>query len=377
MQYYNPVSIVNSPGARSQLALCCASKEVLIICTQSAFERFATDKHLSALFSLPNCKFEHDFSSNPAMEDIVKISKKYIDIDLNLVIGLGGGSAMDVAKVVSVSVPAGKKGIGLSQLLADSLLFDAFDAIDCIQVPTTAGTGSEVTPFATVWDYITQQKKSLSHPKMFAKACYIDPDFLVDLPLDIALSTGLDALNQAFESIWNKNATDVSLLYAIKSAELSLNALPRLSQLAEDSNLRQELMTASVFAGVAISQTRTAICHSISYPLTLRFNLPHGLACAFSMLEVLDFNASLIVARISQISAGLFGVTIEKTLVSIFEKYNVSKIIQSYIPNGNSVLNIMDEMHAIGRFENNIKNCSKDDLEKIIEKSCERIFNNQ
>ncbi len=376
MQYFNPVNIVSSPGARGQLALNCVSKVVLIVCTQSAFERFSNDEKLSPLFSLPNCRFEHNFSSNPAMEDIVKISKKYAGTGLNLILGLGGGSAMDVAKIASASIPAAKNGITLSELLANSSLFDTFGAIDCIQVPTTAGTGSEVTPFATVWDYDSQQKKSLSHPKMFAKACYIDSDFLIDIPLNIALSTGLDALNQAFESIWNKNASDVSLLYAMKAAELSLNALPRLSELSESPNLRQELMTASVFAGVAISQTRTAICHSISYPLTLRFNLPHGLACAFSMLEVLDFNSALISKKISRISAALSGVEVEEIIKSVFEKYNVSKIIQSYIPNEDSVLNIMDEMHTTGRFENNIKNCSEKDLENIIQKSCKRIFEN-
>ena len=376
MQYFNPVNIVSSPGARGQLASNCGSKELLIVCTQSAFERFSNDEKLSPLFSLPNCRFEHNFSSNPAMEDIVKISKKYAGTDLGLIVGLGGGSAMDVAKIASASIPAAKNGITLSELLANGSLFDTFGAIDCIQVPTTAGTGSEVTPFATVWDYDTQQKKSLSHPKMFAKACYIDSDFLIDIPLNIALSTGLDALNQALESIWNKNASDISLLYAMKAAELSLKALPKLSELSGDPNLRQELMTASVFAGVAISQTRTAICHSISYPLTLRFNLPHGLACAFSMLEVLDFNSALISKKIARISAALSGLAVEEIIISIFQKHNVSKIIQSYIPNEDSVLNIMDEMHTTGRFENNIKNCSKKDLENIIEKSCKRIFEN-
>ncbi|MEL1229459.1 MAG: phosphonoacetaldehyde reductase [Candidatus Neomarinimicrobiota bacterium] len=374
MQFSNPVSIVSSPGARGKLASNCGSKELLIICTQSAFERYINDEKLSLLFSLPNSRFEHNFSSNPAMEDIVKISKKYSDANLDLIVGLGGGSAMDVAKIASVSIPAAKKGITLSELLANGALFDTFGAIDCMQVPTTAGTGSEVTPFATVWDYDSQQKKSLSHPNMFAKACYIDSDFLIDIPLNIALSTGLDALNQALESIWNKNASDISLLYAMKAAELSLKALPKLSDLSEDPNLRQELMIASVFAGVAISQTRTAICHSISYPLTLRFNLPHGLACAFSMLEVLDFNSALISKELDGISAALSGVTVEEIIISIFEKHNVSKIIQSFIPSEDSVLNIMDEMYTSGRFENNIKNCSKKDLENIINKSCKRIF---
>lgn len=376
MQYFNPVNIINFPGSRGRLASICEAKHVLIICTRSAFERFGKDEKLSQLFLLPNCRFEHDFSSNPAMEDIVAISNKYADKDLDVIVGLGGGSAMDVAKIASVSIPAAKNGIELTQLLGNSSLFADLDVLECIQVPTTAGTGSEVTPFATVWDYASQQKKSLSHPKMFAKSCYIDADFLIGVPIEIALSTGLDALNQAFESIWNINSTDISLLYALKAAEIGLKALPNLSELSDDANLRQEMMTASVFAGIAISQTRTAICHSISYPLTLHFSLPHGLACAFSMIEVLDFNSDLITGRISRINSFGGAVQVRKRISDILEIYDFSKIIRTYVSSENDILDLLDEMFTTGRFENNIKECSKDHLEKIIGRSCKRIFGN-
>ena len=101
---------------------------------------------------------------------------------------------MDVAKIASVSIPAISKGIHIDDLLKDSDLFSRFKAIDCIQVPTTAGTGSEVTPFATVWDYESQQKKSLSHPVMYAKKAFIDPDFLVQLPSEVAIVLYLESI---------------------------------------------------------------------------------------------------------------------------------------------------------------------------------------
>ena len=220
-------------------------------------------------------------------------------------------------------------------------------------------------------------KRSHFHTqKMFAKSCYIDADFLIGVPIEIALSTGLDALNQAFESIWNINSTDISLLYALKAAEIGLKALPNLSELSDDANLRQEMMTASVFAGIAISQTRTAICHSISYPLTLHFSLPHGLACAFSMIEVLDFNSDLITGRISRINSFGGAVQVRKRISDILEIYDFSKIIRTYVSSENDILDLLDEMFTTGRFENNIKECSKDHLEKIIGRSCKRIFGN-
>ena len=196
---------------------------------------------------------------------------------------------MDVAKISSVSIPALQNGIHINDLLNDPDILSEVQEIDCIQIPTTAGTGSEVTPFATVWDYEEQKKKSLSHSKLYAKKAFIDPDFLSETPLSVAVSTGLDALNQAFESLWNVNATEITRLLSRQAIVFSLEALPNISNAASNSDLRRNLSLASLFAGLAISQTRTSICHSISYPLTLKYGVEHGMACAFSMLEVLQY----------------------------------------------------------------------------------------
>jgi len=198
MNYFNPVKLVFGTLVRSKVTAECVGKSVLIICSATAYNRCRDDPELTALFSLSSVTFEHGFESNPSLTDIIEISNKYRDSSLDLIVGLGGGSAMDVAKIASVSIPAIKEGIHIDELLKDSTLFSRFKAMDCIQVPTTAGTGSEVTPFATVWDYKSQQKKSLSHPVMYAKKAFIDPDFLSQVPLEVAISTGLDALNQAF-----------------------------------------------------------------------------------------------------------------------------------------------------------------------------------
>ena len=183
MNYFNPVKLVFGSLTRRKIIEECFGKNTLIICSSTAFNRYIKDPELSSLFSFASVTFEHGFESNPSLTDIIKISDKYRDSSIDLIVGLGGGSAMDVAKIVSVSIPAIKKAIHIDDLLKDSALFSRFKEIDCIQVPTTAGTGSEVTPFATVWDYTSQQKKSLSHPVMYAKKAFID------LALAQALST--------------------------------------------------------------------------------------------------------------------------------------------------------------------------------------------
>jgi alcohol dehydrogenase class IV len=365
MEYYNPVRFLLCSGVRKKIVEECIDKRVLIFCTASAFTRHKQDHALNSLLALPNINFEHAFSSNPSLSDIVGISQKYQKTPIDLVIGLGGGSAMDVAKIACVSIPAYQKGIEINDLLTDSKLFSRFNAIECVQVPTTAGTGSEVTPFATVWDYANQQKKSLSNPAMFAKKAIVDPDFLYGTPLEISLSTGLDALNQAFESIWNVNANECSRSFSRMAAELALETLPLVDEISKNPKLRENLAKASLFAGIAISQTRTSICHSISYPLTLKYEMPHGMACAFSMLEVYKFNEDFIKDDIEKIA---FNLKQDPYVVleNIFNQYGLNTLFAKALPKKSIFTESIEDFITAGRFENNIKKCNSSDLINII-----------
>ena len=365
MEYYNPVRLILGSGVRAKIAEECIDRRVLIFCTASAFARHKQDSALNSLIALPNIIFEHAFGSNPSLSDIAEISRKYRKTPIDLVIGLGGGSAMDVAKIACVSIPAYQKGIEIDDLLTDPKLFCRFNAIDCVQVPTTAGTGSEVTPFATVWDYTNQQKKSLSNPVMFAKKAIVDPDFLYGIPLEISISTGLDALNQAFESIWNVNANECTRSFSRMAAELALETLPLVDEISKNPKLRENLAKASLFAGIAISQTRTSICHSISYPLTLKYGMPHGMACAFSMLEVYKFNAEFIKDDLEIIAFNLKQDPYV-ALENIFSQYGLNTLFAKALPKKSIFTESINDFITAGRFENNIKNCNSSDLINII-----------
>jgi alcohol dehydrogenase len=351
----------------------CHEKSVLIFCTSSAFDRHKRDSDLTALFTNEKVLFEHAFDSNPSLSDMVQISQKYQYISLDLIVGLGGGSAMDVAKVASISIPAYRADLHVSDLLNDSALFSGFKGIDCIQVPTTAGTGSEVTPFATVWDYGSQQKKSLSHPAMFAKKAFVDPDFLSEIPIEVAISTGFDALNQAFESIWNINANELTRPLSRQAAVLALQALPIIHEAPTNPALRRTLSLASLFAGLAISQTRTSICHSISYPLTLKYGIEHGMACSFSMLEVFKYNSTFIKDDIEFIR---FYINQDPyvALESIMIQYGIHSSLAKLLPRKSSFFESIDDFITAGRFENNIRKCVRSDLISIITHSYDSLI---
>ena len=369
MSFYNPVKIINFYNSRKKLVRSIENKNVLIICSKSALRRIGEDVYLKNLIGSSNILFDHGFSSNPSINEIKILTKKYMSKDFDLIVGYGGGSAMDVAKILSIMIPAAKMKISIDNAINDPDLINSLSCIDSYQVPTTAGTGSEVTPFATIWDYELNQKKSLSHIKMFPKKAYIDCSLIQNLPIEILQSTVLDALNQAFESLWNKNANDLTKLYAMKAIELSFNALKNFNENYLDKTQADMLSTASLYAGIAISQTRTAICHSISYPLTLRFGMPHGFACAFTMLEVLEFNKQKIHHEIKILENNL-NLNVKNSLIEIFNSFNINETFKFYIKNKKHVFEILDQMITEGRFENNIRKCSKDDLVEIVTKSC-------
>ncbi|MGF1609633.1 MAG: iron-containing alcohol dehydrogenase PsrA [Kiloniellales bacterium] len=200
------------------------------------------------------------------------------------ILALGGGSVIDAAKVVA----AGAGGFApVRRYLEGRIDGEALSAIPIVAVPTTAGTGSEVTSWATVWDRESGRKRSLAHHCLYPTDAIIDPDLMLGMPAGLTVTTALDALSHSLESIWNINANPVSTNHAVFAARELLGFLPRLVDDLHDSTLRARVARAALFAGLAFSNTMTTLAHSISYPITLRYNVPHGLACSFSLPMVM------------------------------------------------------------------------------------------
>jgi phosphonate metabolism-associated iron-containing alcohol dehydrogenase len=174
-------------------------------------------------------------------------------------------------------------------LLATGKPFTPARVKPLITVPTTAGTGSEVTPWATVWDRTpgAQKKYSLHLKETWPEAALVDPELTLSLPAGPTLAAGLDALSHSLESIWNVNANPVSDTHAISAAREVLATLPLLMKDLKNPALRLRMSLAALKAGLAFSNTKTALAHSISYDMTLNHGLPHGIACSFTLPMVL------------------------------------------------------------------------------------------
>ncbi|MCU1763136.1 iron-containing alcohol dehydrogenase [Pseudomonas sp. 14P_8.1_Bac3] len=206
--------------------------------------------------------------------------------DCHTVLAVGGGSAIDTAKALIVGTESGRFD-ELLALLATGKPFVPAHSKRLIAAPTTAGTGSEVTPWATIWDAASQKKYSLHLDCTWPTVAIIDPQLMLTVPAGVTVSTGLDALSHALESVWNINANPISDTFAMSAIADILECLPLLRRDLSNPELRSRMALAALKAGLAFSNTKTALAHSISYEMTLRYGLPHGIACSFTLPLVL------------------------------------------------------------------------------------------
>jgi len=228
----------------------------------------------------------NDIAPNPDFELLSVQAKLYSEIKNKpeVIVALGGGSVIDSAKVFSAAENGFEK---IKSFLETKKGGQDLSSTPIIAVPSTSGTGSEVTCWATIWDKKNSRKYSLAHKKLFPEIALIDPKLMMGKSYELTLVTALDALSHALESIWNVNANAISANHATFAAKSILKVLPKLLNDLTNIHLRTEMALASLSAGLAFSSTKTAIAHNLSYPITLGWGVPHGIACSFTLPTIL------------------------------------------------------------------------------------------
>ena len=163
-----------------------------------------------------------------------------------------------------------------------------------IGIPTTAGTGSEVTCWATIWDSPNKAKYSVDTPQNYAYAAVVDPGLAASMPMKLAVSSALDAVAHAAESYWAKASNAVSKALALQAIRTVMENIDELLANSGSRAAHDAMAKGSMLAGLAFSNTRTTACHSISYPLTMQCHIPHGVAVSLLMGPVLELNQPAI-----------------------------------------------------------------------------------
>lgn len=238
--------------------------------------------------------------SNPTVRDVCDALQALAGRCVGTILAIGGGSAMDLSKAIAaLHGQLNEKSLtedGVRKAIMEKTYENTPDIPRLIAVPTTAGTGSEVTRWATVWDPKRMQKLSVDAVWLFPKAAVIVPEFTMGMGQELTLSTGLDALSHAMEAYWAVSRTLLSKTLALCAVEKIRDSLPCALQAKnmESLALREEMCMGSLLAGLAFSITRTTACHAISYPLTMLHNVPHGFAAALTLSSVMRRNAEVL-----------------------------------------------------------------------------------
>ena len=286
-RYQNPVDIHFGCGRLASLPELARGRTVSLVTFPEARGIGLVDR-VSALLGAQLVQVIDHTTPNPDVAELTPMYREFwAGAGGELLLAIGGGSVIDTAKALMVATADGTFE-ALVALLATGKPFTPHAVKPLLAVPTTAGTGSEVTPWATVWERNAGRKHSLHLPQTWPEAALVDPELAASLPARPTLAAGLDALSHALESIWNVNANPVSDTHAVAAARAVLAHLPALMADLADIGLRTRLAQAALQAGLAFSNTKTALAHSISYDMTLKHGLPHGIACSFTLPMVLQ-----------------------------------------------------------------------------------------
>lgn len=228
-----------------------------------------------------------EIEANPKHPTIDSLGEKARLLCPDLVVGLGGGSVLDAAKAIALLV----SNPGKIENYEGREKFK-MPPLPVLAIPTTCGTGSEVTWVSVITHTERRFKMSIKGKGLFPKMAILDPDLLATLPSPLVASTGLDALTHAVEAAIVKSANRLSDLFAAEAMKLILNSLPRAyANISGDGKAREDMLFGSMLAGVAFGNADVAAVHCLSESLGALFDVPHGIANAVFLAPVLEFLA--------------------------------------------------------------------------------------
>ena len=244
-------------------------------------------------------------SSNPTTDEVMAGLKLANDHQADAIIALGGGSPIDVAK-------------GIALLLANGGTYADYQwggkaitkrSWPLIAVPTTAGTGSEVSKVAVVSDPENPFKKGVLNPLMFPQIAVIDPELTRGLPPNLTAATGMDAFIHALEAYIGKRANPFTDQFALGAMQAAWTYLPRATSNGDDMEARRHMMLAALWGGMAMDHAGLGLIHALSGPLTSHLHLHHGLANAIILPHVVRFNLPSIPTERLQTLNATFGLS--------------------------------------------------------------------
>lgn len=364
--YFNPVHVMQGSGCLS--ALPSVAKEVLpddgrvlLLAWDSSVFVLEPFQKLQQYYKVQPICFT---ASNPTVAQLFSLYQQTKEFHPQLVIAVGGGSVMDVGKSLCCFYDS---EIETEEQLRQKIETKQYQpVIPWIGVPSTAGTGSEVTCWATIWDPEKGVKRSVESKENYAYAAFADPNITAGLPIGLAASSALDAVAHAVESYWARATNPVSRGLALEAIRQIMGNIDGL--LAGAPQAHVHLSYGSLLAGMAFSNTKTTACHSISYPLTMTYGIPHGVAVSLLLAPVFRRNrkemevAPLLDALGVEDEDGL-----KKRIHDIFHQTGISTSLSGWKVPKEALSQLAQRGITKGRADNNPVDLKTEDILQILE----------
>lgn len=259
---------------------------ILLVTGSASYEASGARLLLAPLLEGREVTRVFDFQTNPQKSDLCRILDEISGINFSAIIAVGGGSVIDVAKLIKCFSQASDQ---IDKVLCSDREAKPSSAA-LFALPTTAGSGSEATQFAVLYD--GDVKHSIAHPKLLPDAAWLLPSILSSVPRDIAAAAALDAFCQGVESYWSIHSTDESKNLARRAICLTWEfMLPAV--IDHDKAAIREMAKAACLAGMAINLTKTTAPHALSYALTIHFGLMHGHAVGLMLPDIYKYNEAV------------------------------------------------------------------------------------
>ncbi|NOZ24355.1 MAG: iron-containing alcohol dehydrogenase [Planctomycetes bacterium] len=300
-------------------------------------------------------------NAEPTLHMLDEGRKLVHDLNADFVIGAGGGSAMDAGKVIA----------GLANEEAPSIEFHEGKKVEklgipFIAIPTTSGTGSEVTKNGVITNGAAQVKKSIRDDGFMAKVVILDPELTIPVPPDITANTGMDALTQAIESYTSIHATPITEALSIKAISLICRSLPVVCKNGNNIDARTDMAYGSLMAGMALANARLGAVHGLAHPLGVRYGIPHGLVCGVLLPRVMRLNAEAAGEKYAKIARMVKKDAIE-FVEELSDKVGLPKNLREFDISREAFDAIIEESMPSGSLKANPKPITEDDLRTILE----------
>ncbi len=378
-QFYLPTKVITGLGCFSQLGeiVRASGQKALLACGHSALRRSGVLQR--GLDSLRQAEVQITLYDAVGGEPTLEMVQEAVDLarqkQVEVVIGMGGGSAMDVGKAAAVLFPQPgtvREYHGGRPIERRGLPF--------ISVPTTAGTGTEVTNNAVLTDMQLGVKQSIRGSLLYPKTALVDPELTLSLPPNVTASSGADALCQAIESFVGHGAQPPTEALAGQAIHWIGRSLVRAHENGSDVQARSDMLYGSLLTGMSMTNTRLGGAHGLAHPLGYRYHIPHGVICGLLLPYVMEYSLEYAPEEYAQVArllgADIAGMSPQEAAQQavamvrhIIDRIGIPDHLRTFDVKAEDFPTLIEEALPSGNLKNNPRPLGADDLQAILQRA--------